>query len=69
MVLAHGSTARAGLSARRPLSSRLLTVAASLLLAMLVKYAWPAHLEEEIDHSFSPQSARGNQMFEEDGAS
>jgi hypothetical protein len=34
-----------------------------------VKYAWPAHLEEEIDHSFSSQSARGNQMFEEDGAS
>jgi hypothetical protein len=45
------------------------TVAASLLLAMLVKYAWPAHLEEEIDHSFSSQSASGNQMFEEDGAS
>jgi hypothetical protein len=44
-------------------------VAASLLLAMLVKYAWPAHLEEEIDHSFSSQSASGNQMFEEDGAS
>lgn len=45
------------------------TVAVSLVLAMLVKYAWPAHLEEEIDQNSSPQGARANHMREEDGAS
>ena len=31
------------------------TVAASLLMWMLVKYAWPSHLEEEIEHSLAPR--------------
>jgi len=29
------------------------TVAASLLMWVLVKHAWPSHLEEEIEHSLS----------------
>ena len=43
------------------------TVAVSLALVCLVKYAWPAHLEREIDHTPESQRARDNKMSEEDG--
>lgn len=34
------------------------SVAASLLMWLLVKYAWPVHLEQEIEHGESEEGAR-----------
>ena len=34
------------------------SVAASLLMWMLVKYAWPSHLEEEVEHREAKEEAR-----------
>ena len=34
------------------------SVAASLLMWLLVKYAWPAHLEQEIEHKEAEESVR-----------
>jgi hypothetical protein len=31
------------------------SVAAALLMWLLVKYAWPSHLEQEVEHSESRQ--------------
>ena len=33
------------------------SVAASLLMWLLVKFAWPAHLEREVEQSDSPEDA------------
>jgi hypothetical protein len=33
------------------------SVAASFVMWLLVKYAWPAHLEEEIEHNESQEDA------------
>ena len=33
------------------------SVAAALLMWLLVKYAWPAHLEDEIEHRQSEEDA------------
>lgn len=33
------------------------SVAASLLMWLLVKFAWPAHLEHEVEQSESPEDA------------
>jgi len=33
------------------------SVAASLLMCLLVKYAWPSHLEREIEHRESEEDA------------
>jgi hypothetical protein len=44
------------------------TVAASFLMWMLVKLAWPAHLEDEIEHQ-SAHEAVAEEKREEDQAS
>jgi Protein of unknown function (DUF3311) len=45
------------------------TVAASLLMWVLVKLAWPAHLEEEIEQHKSAHEAVAEHKREEDQAS
>jgi Protein of unknown function (DUF3311) len=44
------------------------TVATSLVLLMLVKVAWPRHLEEEIERAEATNEAVVNQDIQEDRA-
>jgi hypothetical protein len=44
------------------------TVAASLVFWMLVKYAWPAHLEQEVEHGPASRDSVEHRV-EEDQAS
>lgn len=42
------------------------TVAVSLLMWALVKFAWPSHLEEEVEHSLTDQPSNSQREFQED---
>ena len=45
------------------------TLAVSLLLLVMVRHAWPAHLEEDIEHSGEARGRPLKQKTEEDQAS